>query len=98
MNIEIIENTKHNPDYKLVSIDFREQDKFIEVVYGISNKGDNEGLEAYYKKGKNEHHYKSYRWLSNAMPKKWENTFEFLRQFRNEVENGHKIRIEMKHN
>jgi hypothetical protein len=61
-----ISNLPHNPDYVLVSTRIDSN----EVVYGISNTSENEGMELYfYKKGLNHCHY-SKRYVSANIPNK----------------------------
>lgn len=91
-----MENIKHNPSYKLVETTIF-NDRFVTLVYGETNKGDNEGLEVYYKKEIDGHHYKSYRFEDGFIPKKYINYYEFLRQFvwGNKVNDGCKIVVEL---
>jgi hypothetical protein len=85
---------KHNPDYKLVSKDLHEPNRLIELVYGISNEGENEGLEAYYfKKDKSQGHYRSFRWDADSIPSIYEGHFEQLKQYAPETPEGHKNHI-----
>lgn len=89
--------TKHNPDYKLVQTTVYLNDRFVDLVYGETNNGENAGLEVYYKKERDGHFYRSYRYEQDFIPKKYINYYEFLRQFvwDNEVLDGHKLIAEL---
>ena len=69
---------KHNPDYKLVSKIINN----IEYVYGISNSGENEGLEVY---------YGNYSRRFLKIPKKHQDIFQELKRYSNKVNPGHKL-------
>jgi len=90
-------NNTHNPSYKLVQTTIFLNDKFIDLVYGETNEGFNEGLEVYFKKSKDDNHYKSFRYKDGFIPKKYYSYYEFLRQFvwDNEVLNGCKIIVSL---
>lgn len=65
LKIRIMETKPHNPDYKLVSVKMQNKD----FVLGISNDGQNEGLEVYhYKEGANHFYYsRRYRYIEVPM-------------------------------
>lgn len=84
---------KHNPDYKLVSETINNGSTTIEAVYGESNDGENKGLELYFFREGELGHYKSYRHLENSIPSKWINTYNHLKEFIDQVPNGHKLDI-----
>lgn len=92
-----MENIKHNPSYKLVETTVFLNDRFVTLVYGETNEGENEGLEVYYKKEINGHHYRSYRYNDSFIPRMYLRYYEFLRQFvwDNEVNDGCKIIVEL---
>lgn len=85
----------HNPDYKLIETTVFNGKIFIDLVWGISNDGQNEGLEAYYKRKKDGHFHKSYRWLADEVPPKYKGYYESLSSRRNLVKDGHKLTIEL---
>ena len=84
----------HNPYYKLVGIYIKDGDKLISLVYGISNEGDGEGLEAYYYKRIISGHYRSYRWEAGNIPKKYIDWYNELKKYADECPKGHKISFE----
>jgi hypothetical protein len=92
-----MENKAHNPNYKLVETNVFLNDVFVDLVYGETNEGFNEGLEVYFKKERNEHHYKSFRYLEGSVPKKYLSYYEFLKQYviDNEVKEGCKIVVRL---
>lgn len=48
----------------------------MEVVYGVGNNGENEGIEVYYHKNLLNYGFlRSRRWLSNEIPKKYQSIF-----------------------
>lgn len=87
---------RHNPNYKLVEGMIYDNGKYVNLVYGISNDGDGEGLEAYYYKSNNKtsHFYRSYRWDNDNIPQKFKNYYDKLKSYVDEVPNGHKLTIE----
>lgn len=84
---------KHNPYYKLVSAHIDDGQKHIELVYGISNEGKNEGMEAYYYRDNEIGHYRSYRWLDGNIPQKFNEWYIALRENVKHCPNGHKLEI-----
>lgn len=90
-----MELTKHNPDFRLIETMVYFDGKYVNLVYCVSNNGENEGLEAYYHKTKDyaEHFYRSYRWETNKIPPKYIKYFNRLKQFISKVPNGQKLRI-----
>ncbi len=90
-------NTPHNPSYRLVETTVFLNNRFLTLVYGITNDNTNEGLEIYFKKSKDFHFYKSFRYTLETLPKKYLNYFEFLKQFviDNMVNDGCKIIVEL---
>jgi hypothetical protein len=87
---------KHNPDFKLIEkMVYDGNGKYINLVYGISNEGNNEGLEAYYYRSNNkaEHFYRSYRWVTNDIPTKYKENFETLKSHIEEVPEGHMLTL-----
>lgn len=97
MTVQIIEeeiNLKpHNPFFKLVEKTVHLNGKYIDLVYAISNTGEHEKLEAYYRKTSNkaEHFYRSYSWLHYNIPIIFLNEYEHLKSHINQVPNGHKL-------
>jgi hypothetical protein len=91
---EII-NKPHNPQYKLIETTVFDGYKFLTLVWGISNTGDNEGLEIYFKKEKDGHFYSSRRYLVNEIPNKYKRYYESLSSRRSLVNDGCKIIIEL---
>lgn len=87
---------KHNLNYKLVETEFTENGKTVSLVYAISNEGKDEGLEAYYHKLGETHHYRSNRWKTEKIPLKYVDWFERLKKHANIVPNGHKLTLEGK--
>lgn len=85
---------KHNPAYQLVSktINYPDGSK-IELVYGIANNGENEGLEVYHIKPDGSHY--SRRYVNNSYPAKYRFDFVQLRRYvrQGEVKQGHKLSI-----
>lgn len=90
----------HNPNYKLVETTVYLDGKFIDIVYGETNSGNNQGLELYFKKEINGHFYNSRRYLEEVVPKKYLNYYEYLKQFviDGEVKEGHKLNVELPNN
>lgn len=85
---------KHNPDYKLVSKTTTYPDgSKLELVYGIGNDGQNEGLEVYHIKPDGS--YYSRRYINHSYPTKYRTYFVELRGYvRNGiVKNGHKLSL-----
>jgi len=85
---------KHNPDYKLVGKRvLNPQGKAVELVYGISNDGTNEGLEVYHYNDNGGHY--SRRYINHEYPNKYRADFVALRQFVRDgkVPDGHKLSI-----
>lgn len=91
----IIKHEKHNPDYRLIGTTIFDGSKFIEFVYCISNKGDNEGMELYFKNSKDGHFYTSRRYLFDEIPKKYQYYFECLSSRRALVNEGHKLTVQL---
>ena len=83
----------HNPDYKLIETNIFNGTSFLDLVYGISNEGENEGLEVYYKKENEGHFHKSRHWLTNDVPNMYKKYFDALKELRHKVENGNKAVI-----
>lgn len=84
-----------NPYFKLIEKTIYRNGKYIDLVYGISNTGNHEGLDAYYRKTSNkaEHFYRSYRWLDYQIPIIFLEEYEHLKLLIKEVPNGHKLVI-----
>ena len=84
---------KHNPDYRLVSV----RNGYYQLVYGIRNDGQNEGLEVYYFDDYlTWKHYRSRRWTTEKIPEKWLMWFHILKEKANLVPNGHRLLLEVK--
>jgi len=99
-----MEQTKHNPYFKLVSKYITGYDLFkygytgratkVQFVYSISNKGEHEGLELYfYGKSSMSGHYMSKRYLTDKLPKRYDLIFNELKTLLPEVKEGHKLEV-----
>jgi len=90
-----VTHTPHNPDYKLVSISQATKTGWIELVYGITNTGENEGLEVYHHKPNELHHYQSFRYPGADVPAKYRSMFVTLRKHAREgdVKDGYKLNL-----
>lgn len=84
-----MKTNKHNPNYKLVGLRHTVEGKKLELVYGISNEGENEGLEVYFL-NEDGGHYRSYRYLTNRIPDKYRGYFNSMRELSKQVPAGHK--------
>ena len=91
---EVKSQEKHNPYYKLVSkLSFNNKGKAIELVYGVTNEGINEGLEVYFYNDFGGFH--SRRYTNNDYPAKYRTEFVMLRQLVRDglVKDGHKAKV-----
>lgn len=82
----------HNPHYKLVSTYKIIEGKSLNLVYGVSNEGENEGLEVYFLDDTG-NFYRSYRYTPENLPKKYLNYFNSLKAYVKEVPSGHKMNV-----
>ena len=91
-----MEHKKHNLDYKLVGVIQDMYNRSIELVYGESNEGLNQGLEVYFYKPKSDHFYTSRRFKEGKVPGKYMPDYNLLKGYviRNEVLPGHKLTLE----
>lgn len=84
----------HNPDYKLIGNVIKQGNRKIEFVYGISNSGNNEGMEVYfYRKHTHNHFYTSRRYTENNLPKAYTSIFHELKTYLPQVKEGHKLTL-----
>ena len=81
----------HNPDYKLIGKTIGTKNGYTELVYGISNNGDNAGLEVYFYRDGADHFYHSRRWPCGKIPPKYQDEVLWLMSFINECPEGHKL-------
>ena len=90
-----MELTKHNPNFRLIETMVYDGEKYVNLVYGISNEGKDEGLEAFYHRKNDyaEHFYRSFRWKIDKIPSKYVGIFKQLKTFLSKTTNGHKLRL-----
>jgi len=93
MNYTILENKKHNPNYKLIEVTIYDGNRFITYVAGIDNDGENAGLELYFKKEKYGHFYNSRRYLISEIPEKHKSFYTYLSRIFKDCNSGYKITI-----
>lgn len=89
-----MKHTKHNPGYRLVSKTITAGNKLIELVYGVTNDGANEGIEVYFISQNLDIKY-SRRYSEETLPVKYKNIFTELRAqvINGNVSAGHKLYI-----
>jgi hypothetical protein len=91
-----MQSKPHNNYCQLVSIQRRTDKGYVELVYAQNNGGGNEGLEAYYHKGKELGHYISFRWLEGNIPLKHQKDYEMLKELVKHCPHGHKLELDEK--
>jgi len=86
---------KHNPDYKLVETTIFLDGRFITLVYGETNEGENKGLELYFKHNREDHFYSSRRYALDKVPATYKLHCETLQNYviHGTVQNGNKLTI-----
>lgn len=87
---------KHNPTHKLVSTIQPTKNGYVELVYGVTNEGENEGLEVYHFKANELQQHQSFNYPGHTYPAKYRTMFVKLREYvRNGTcKPGHKLEIE----
>lgn len=86
-----MEQRKHNPHYKLVETTVFEDNVFKTLVLGITNDGTNKGMEIYFKRERDGHHYKSFRYSKESLPKKYLVYWDGLDIHLPSVQDGYKL-------
>lgn len=88
-----MEQSPHNPHCKLIETNIFNGTSFLDVVYGIENTGENEGLEVYYKKERDGHFHRSRRWTANEIPTIYSKYFYALKSHLSKIKEGNKAII-----
>lgn len=84
----------HNNYCQLVSMTIPTEKGTVELVYGQKNGGGDEGLEAYYLRHNELHHYLSFRWSEAKVPMKYMREYEILKANVVNCPHGHKIELD----
>lgn len=89
----MIESKPHNPRCRLVETTIPTVFGYLNVVYGELNEGTDKGVEVYYHKKDDPHHYYSRRWALADVPKDYGCTVNMLKNLVKDCPAGHKIKV-----